>query len=161
MATITFKAIRPGRSRIFNYTGAKNEMVRLLNQEARLAQQQFQRTTATWKHKPSFTIVATSTYERRVVTSDQNYSRINFGTRAHLIVPRTAPILKFRVPYSAKSSPGNIGSNSGGPGPNPVVAKEVHHPGTAPRNFDKTIAEMHRFYFMSEVVRLVIGAIQK
>lgn len=160
MASVSFKAIPIGSSKIFNVSATKAAMTTLLNQEVRLAQTQFKRTTATWNKKPVFSIVSVSTYIKRVVTSDKIYSYINFGTDAHIIVPRNAPVLKFKAPYVARTSPGSISSGQSSAGPTPVVAMEVHHPGTKPRNFDEVIARMHSYYFADEVVRLVIGAIQ-
>jgi hypothetical protein len=65
---------------------------------------------------------------------------VNNGTKPHVIVPRRAARLVFKVGgFRAKTVPGAIRSRKGARGKNLVFAKVVHHPGTEARKFDEVI----------------------
>jgi len=75
-------------------------------------------TYRTFTHKPKFTkeraklvgsVVIGSSY-----TQDENYTRLNDGTRAH-IVGQNRQLMAFHPRYQRKTVPGHIGSGRGGP----------------------------------------------
>lgn len=111
-----------------------------LTGEAKAVKVDFGVTTQTWKHRPEFTIE--SEEGRRVVaTDDEVFGWIDEGTDPHIIVAHNAPVLTFGVGGSPKTAPRVIGSRAGTKGGGIVRAKQVHHPGTAPRLFTDTIRD--------------------
>lgn len=114
-----------------------------LRDAAEDAVKDFEKTTATWRNQPSFTIK-----EQRdgflVGTDDAVWSMLDKGTRAHRIVARRAKRLRFASGFSAKTRPGFIGSQSGGSSGGPVFAQAVQHPGTTARAWSKLIAAKYR-----------------
>ena len=123
----------------------------------------FEKTHKTWDHDPKFV----STIRRRagatvvrVATTDDIYRFVTRGTKRHKIVAKNSPVLVFKGTYKAKTLPGTVRSRSGGSSGPTVVAREVQHPGTKARNFDKLIAadwrkKLRRIYlqFMKDAAR--------
>lgn len=137
---IVCKSIKPAR---FRSEAFRQHITTAANQVANGIEADFRATTATWEHKPAFEkIVDTvaSPVQILVGTDDPIYAFVDMGTRPHAIFPRNAKVLAFPSAYSAKTSPGVIGSSGGGSSGSTVFAAYVQHPGTAPRNFDETIA---------------------
>lgn len=104
----------------------------------------FDATTKTWDRE----VVFETTYKESkssasvtVATDDEIYRYVNDGTEAHIIRPKNARILRFASGYTAKTSPGTIGSSTGGSFGASVVARVVRHPGTKARKFDEAILE--------------------
>lgn len=98
--------------------------------------------TQTWQHKPRFAIDTPSRYERTIGTDDQVFGMLDAGTKAHVIRPKRARgILRFTTPFQSKTLPNQIMSRAGSKGTTPVVARVVHHPGTAARNWKLTVAK--------------------
>lgn len=117
---------REQKSRIDDATRAKAEEAKDLHES----------NVATWRNKPTFVIVRTSTgYD--VKTDDEIYAMLDGGTRPHRIEGN--PTLAFQNSYVAKTQPGVIGSGSGGASGPMVFAAGVDHPGTAPRRFSQTV----------------------
>lgn len=118
----------------------------------------FNRTTASWSHDVPFTTVV-QTWARIVMTQEAIYNMLNKGTAPHEIMPRSARALVFQVPYQAKSTPGVIASKSGGTGGQTVYTRgPVQHPGTAPRQWDQTIAETYLAVFPVRMQAAITGA---
>lgn len=112
-----------------------------LNAVALDMQIDFKTTTQTWRDKPTFAIASPTPYSRTIGTDDENYARLNAGTRPHLIRPRSGGVLVFKTPFAPKTLPRSISSGPGRTGSNVVfTAKPVNHPGTEARAWDKTIA---------------------
>jgi hypothetical protein len=107
----------------------------------------FQRTTRSWVRRPEFTVdsaISADGFEVMVGTNDKIYSFVDRGTRAHFIGPKKPGgklYFQWGGPgsYVAKSVPGFIGSQAGGPSGPMVTRKFVWHPGNAPRDFSKLI----------------------
>lgn len=100
----------------------------------------FERTVASWEHKPAFR-AGGNLFDRWIGTQDVVYDYVAHGTRPHVIRPRDpGGKLAFQTGYTAKTSPNVIGSRPGGASGNTVYANEVMHPGTEARNFDTIIA---------------------
>ena len=107
----------------------------------------FRRVVGNWNHKPVF-------QARKFITTDylkvnvfptgpnaQIYKWVTDGTRAHIIRARNAPMLAFQLGYKPKTRPvgqyGGMGVATG----SKVFAKEVRHPGTKAREFERAIKE--------------------
>jgi hypothetical protein len=109
----------------------------------------FQATTRTWKTKVVFVLNVRAKQGYALVftrnasgtESAKIYDFVNEGTRPHLIRPVRAKLLVFQQSYSPKTSPGVIGSGTGGPSGGTVVARTVKHPGSKGRHFVDEIAK--------------------
>lgn len=119
------------------------------NRVAKDIKKDFEATVATWEdeNKPSFgSIVDTTGGEISLLVDVESngeiYGYVNDGTKPHLI-PKSGPgVLKISEGYRPKTSPGVIGSRSGGAGDRFIIRKtQVKHPGTEGRHFDKAIAK--------------------
>lgn len=106
----------------------------------------FKVTVQTWQQKPDFAI-SESPGERTIGTDDEIYGYVNDGTRAHLIVAKTAAGLAFGSQFTPKTSVRVIGSSAGSRGGPLRRPKAVRHPGTEAREFDEVIAEKWRDLF--------------
>lgn len=104
------------------------------------AKADFEVTQQTWsgKSKGDFKIKS-GPGERLIYTDSKIYGYVDKGTRAHIIRAKRKT-LAFKGGYKAKTSPGRIGSTSGGASGGWMFAKAVRHPGTKARNFSKVIA---------------------
>lgn len=108
--------------------------------QAEMVRRDYEKTTATWEHKPEFTITETDGGTRFTVgTDDKIYGFVTHGTRPHIIEARNAPVLAFRGGYKAKTTPRVIGSGPGGASGDVMFRQQVHHPGTEARDFERTI----------------------
>lgn len=110
-----------------------------LDLAAESVQGDFEETVSSWGTKPEFTIEK-EPLTRTIGTNDENYARVNAGTKPHLIQPVNARALRFTVPNVPKTQPNVIDSQAGSRGDEVVFARKVNHPGITPRQFDDTIA---------------------
>ena len=147
MATIKAKAIKPKK---LNLAAMRRELGDELGAIAEDVQTDFDKTTQTWTHKPAWT-QTTKAGDRRaefaVLTSDEIYGYVDRGTKPHIIRPKRATRLAFAPGGSPKTTPRVIGSTSGSRGGTTVYSKGVQHPGTKPREFEKTLATKWRKLF--------------
>jgi len=149
--TIVVKIIKPSKlNQVAIYDALVNAMI-LFGKDLL---KEFKKTTKTWKRKPKFetlrdTGIAAGKMEIAVLTDDEIYGYLNDGTGKWGPSHKEYPIpkvftpkskrLKFQKSYSAKTSPGVIGSKSGGPSGPFVVRGQIMHPGIEPRKFDNVI----------------------
>lgn len=113
-----------------------------LNSTALAIKADFAVTVQTWQDKATFVILSPSPWSRTIGTDDAIYGMLNEGTRAHDIVPKPGKVLAFRTPFRSKTLPRQIASRAGSKGTNQVFSPNgVHHPGTAAREWDTTIAQ--------------------
>lgn len=155
-----FKAIKA------NELKAKAMRLELLNELKKVGREvvkDFQATTATWKHKPKFeqTISLKGGPSIQVGTDDEIYRYVEEGTKPHDIYPRKAKVLRFKPGYSAKTSPGVIGSGPGGASGKEILRPYVRHPGTKPRNFAKAIEKKWRRSFPDRMQKAMKRAREK
>ena len=136
---LVFKAIRPGR---FNDAVFATTIRAAAAKAAQDMHTDFKSTTATWSHYVEFETLFDMNPGPTVFigTDDKIYGYVNDGTVPHPIFPKHAKALSFqwggKGSYRAKTTPGVIGSQPGGP-TGPRVAKPyVQHPGTKARRFD-------------------------
>lgn len=117
----------------------------------------FESTTKTWDHSVEFTMEY-SAQEITVGTDDELYALVNNGASSHTITPRRARSLVFQPGYKAKTSPGVIGSKSGGKSGDPIQVPSVSHPGFQARAFDEAIAKKHDLDFGDAIDKAIAQA---
>lgn len=141
-------------------------MLNQLRKEGRIIAKEFRKTVATWDEKPKFefliglsgsdaSLVVGPTGPARLV---EIYGYINNGTPPHPITASPG-VLIFQENYNAKTSPGIVGSSSGGSSGGWVRKHGVLNPGIEPRNFTKIIIKENLPRFqqnMSKASRVVI-----
>src|SRR3990167_3646741 len=104
------------------------------------ALQLFEKTTATWEHKPSFELrLARAGWS--ISTRSKIYGYVDTGTRAHPITPRGPGPPVFTRGGAAQTRPRRLSSSPGKRGTVWVSARAVAHPGTEPREFSIIIQE--------------------
>ena len=116
----------------------------VLDEVAKNIKIDFDVTTQTWEHRPSFKVELIKD-GRFISTRNQIYDFVNAGTRPHIIVPKNASMLRFPAKgFSAKTRVGQIRSLKGSKGSGTAYALIVHHPGTKAREFAEAIANKHK-----------------
>lgn len=147
-----WKVIKPSRLRD---DALRLELLNAMRRMGTKIKGDFEKTTATWKHKPKFEVLVSLKGVGPTVvvdTNDEIYRYVSEGTKPHVIRPRTpGGRLAFQGTYTAKTSPGVIGSTSGGSSGDMVYAREVHHPGTQARDFHKVISKEWQGKFKREM----------
>jgi hypothetical protein len=110
-----------------------------LDQGAANAEALLARPTTSWKHKaPMHT--ERGPWWRASGTDDDIYGYVSKGTKAHVIRARKGGRLAFG-PSTPKTRPGSLTGSAGSRGPVDTFRRQVHHPGTKARRFDKLAAE--------------------
>lgn len=145
---VQMKAIHPKRFALSELAVAERMMLEGLS-IAVLAQ--FRKVTATWEHKPRFSVskrVTSKNLILTVTTDDEIFGWVNAGTEQHVIEPRSpvskrnparASSLAYRRSFRPKTRRGVIGSSAGGKTGEYVYPVSVTHPGIEAREFTTTI----------------------
>jgi len=136
---MAWKAIKP---KPFKPEAFQRNVIKTMTDVGAGFKHDFDATTKTWNRKVPFdTVLETNKIQASVTvsTGDDIYRFVNDGTKPHEIRAKNARVLSFRGGYTAKTSPGVIGSGGGGASGSMMHAKSVHHPGTKARNFDEAI----------------------
>lgn len=127
---------------VFDAKKMRGAIISALNGTAKAIKVDFDVTTQTWQHRPTFKIASPSEFTREISTDDDVYAMLEVGTKPHVIRPKRARgILRFTMPFRSKTIPNEIRSRKGNKGNTPVVARRVNHPGTKPRLWSKVIAK--------------------
>lgn len=141
MSIITLKEIKPTRLKV----EAINDEIR---KEADAVSKDMlldaELTTWTWDHDVKFDRVVEVMPDGvliEVSTQDRIWRYVDEGTKAHIITPKMAKVLRFPGTYTAKTVPGVMTARAGGASGPDVFAKVVRHPGTKPRNFSKELTK--------------------
>lgn len=108
----------------------------------------FQRTTRTWATRPEFDVRYSTTADGVRIeggTDDKVWNILDAGAPPHVILPKKpGGVLVFpwggKGSYTAKTTPGVIGSGPGGPSGKLVFLRRVNHPGITPRNWIPDLA---------------------
>lgn len=130
------------KGNLFNLAAVQRAITGTLVQAAQEAQQDMQKTTATWQHEVTFAITPIPDgFE--VNTNDPIWHMVDEGTKPHIITPKRGKVLVFGPGSRPKTAPRVIGSSAGSKGGAPVVAHIVHHPGTAARGFSEVLQEKY------------------
>lgn len=132
--------ILPKRKNLFDIPAGHAASQQALESLAQEARAEYEKTTATWEHKPVF-IVRINQGNVSVTSNDKIYGFVDLGTKAHMIRGRSGNPLSFTVGGSAKTRPRVISSSRGSRGDTWVSTYEVRHPGTEPREFTVIIQE--------------------
>jgi len=120
-------------------TGFKTAVDQALESEGKRVKAAFDSTASDFDDKPTFTIKS-SPGQREISTTHKIYGFVNNGTAPHIISPLTRLFLAFPGFSRPKTRPGQLGSTGGHTAGPEVFARQVHHPGTKARKFDKIIA---------------------
>jgi hypothetical protein len=125
-----------------------------------IKQQDFEKTTATWKHKPKFESVVSLTGPGPVLlvgTDDEIYGYVSRGTKEHAIWAgiytgkSSKKVLAFPSRSTPKTRPGVIGSGAGSRGKVDTFRPYVMHPGTKPRKFEEAIRKKREKWFKRQM----------
>lgn len=136
--------------RPLNVSGMKQEFINMMRDVGERIREEFEDTTKTWNHKPSFEPstsvpkVGADMISVETTTTDKQYNWVSDGTRPHLIFPVNSKALAFPGTFIPKTFPGIIGSGVGFVGPVDEIHPSVAHPGVEARKFDKAIAESEK-----------------
>lgn len=121
-----------------------------LDDSADLIALDLEKPTKTWKTKVKASIKKLA-MARIIGIDNEIYGYVSKGTRPHIIRAKRAKYLAFGSVYSPKTTVNSLDSSSGSRGPTDTFRKEVHHPGTDARNFDKIAAKNARRVFPDAV----------
>jgi hypothetical protein len=113
-----------------------------LRDAAEAAQKDYESTTKTWTHQPTF-VIQKIAIGYKVATDNDIWQMLDVGTKPHDIVASKIA-LRFPGGFRAKTQPGVLGSTSGGASGGAVFRRKVHHPGTKARGWSKLIAKEWR-----------------
>jgi len=137
------KWIRPPRIP----TGQIDQQLRMaLRQAGSVVQVEYKLFTGTWeqKNEPQWKQLGPRKEGNDLVwrygTSSVPFMYVEEGTRPHIIRARIARMLRFQTGFIAKTKPGQIASGVGARFGPFARAKQVMHPGNAPRHISETIA---------------------
>ena len=177
MPTVAFRVTRSRRAFV-NAPQVKKVLEKALDGEVKPHFiDEFDKVVANWKHKPVFQgrkfITADAIWVNIFPTGANKliYTYVTKGTRKHDIPlsPKSAGWLAFMWggpgSYNAKTGPGG---KFGGPGTvsggSMTFAKQVHHPGNAPRDFEDVILKKEKPWYsrtMENAWRRAIRAMSK
>lgn len=138
---IVWKAIKPARFDDKAFTRAMNKAAKSAASDIK---GDFEKTTKYWRHKPVFEKVVQigpNAVAVLVGTDDEIYGYVDGGTKPHVIRATRAKMLRFLSEYRAHTQPRVLESGRGGARGKAIYRKEVMHPGTEAREFDKLISE--------------------
>lgn len=162
MVQVRFKPIIPKGIKVKALIG---ELESAMKRVQRDIADDFSATTRTWNHKPKFDreFESTKQHIRVAVTTDSDiYRYVSEGTKPHIIRPRRGTTLRFQSGYSAKTSPGAIGSSSGGASGEFIFTRRgVRHPGTKARKFPEAIAKKQERPIRLRIAKAIKQAAKK
>lgn len=120
----------------------------------------FVATVGTWSTPATFEVASQGAYTRQITTGNKIWGMLNEGTKPHRILPKKPNgKLRFRTGYASKTTPGVLGSNSGGASGGSVFARGVNHPGTSPRSWDETAKDKYDDLLGKIVQRAIDAAV--
>lgn len=151
---IIFRAIKP--SRAFQSSVFRDEMKKEMESLAKDVQQDFERTTSTWKHRVKFSKKVSAGASAggisiEVNTKDKIYGYVDEGTKPHVIKAKRGKRLAFSSKFVPKTESNVILSVPGSKGKVDTFRKQVHHPGTEARHFSKVIAKSFKPQFKKAI----------
>lgn len=148
---IAWKEIRPKR---FDSEAFRREIVAAIEKAAEDVLEDFEKTTATWNHKPDFEKLTQENPPTLFIsTDDEIYGYVDRGTKPHIIWAgiytgrSNKKALAFPSSSTPKTTPRIIGSTAGSRSSEKVVRPYVNHPGTKPRHFEEVIEKKWRPLF--------------
>ncbi|HCB12254.1 MAG TPA: hypothetical protein DEP36_01595, partial [Gammaproteobacteria bacterium] len=160
-SVVRVKVVKPQKLKVKEM---RLELLNALRSSAKDTEREYKKTVATWKHEVKFeTIIAIgkTKAEFLVGTDDEIFRYVDEGTKPHIIRPVKAKALRFFSNFSAKTTPGIIGSSQGGSSGDLVFSQGVSHPGTKARNFSKVINSKGKKAFYSKMRAAMKRAAEK
>ena len=161
---IKLTSITPSRAKMLDKRTLEKDLDTALRNTAKTVRADFRRTTKTWNRRPKFKITGPRNtglkMEILISTNNEIYSYVTRGTRAHLIPksPKRIGSLAFPKKFKSKTRPRIIGSRSGFRGGGTAFAKQVKHPGSKARDFDKEIVKRRSGYLATQVNQAFLHA---
>jgi hypothetical protein len=153
-------------SKIAHFKAAKKTFVRYrtikravedgLDEAAQVAEEYLAKPTTYWKEKASFDQSKTA-WTRTITATDKRYGWIDKGTRARLIRPRRAKVLRFAADSRPKTRPGTMTGSAGAAGYPIVFSRAVRHPGIKARKFSQQ-AKKHMDKRLPKIMNKAIKA---
>lgn len=162
MPSVSLKAITP--KTIPSTKEYLKAITSAVQKTANLTKRDYEATTRTWKHKPKFDVIIAEFGGDYLVTAGTDnliYKWTDEGTKPHIIRPRRAAFLRFRVGGRAKTTPGVIGSGPGAVGTDWRSAQFVLHPGTTARRFTKIIQSRRQKTLEQEISQNIAKVARK
>ena len=163
-SVLSIKTIKPQKMKIDE---VRLELLNALRAEAKDTIAEYKKTVATWRNPPEFTeaISLAGGDASVLVTPDgphrKQFEYVDLGTVPHIIRPVRATILRFRTGYSAKTSPGVIGSTGGGASGDVVYRPQVFHPGTEARRFSEIIQQRRKDKYRERILGAMRRGMEK
>jgi hypothetical protein len=154
MARISIRAILPKTNKLIDPVKLDREINNALDKTSEIILRDFRKTIRTWNNKPIFRRRKFRVVERlgvEIFTDNEIYYYVTRGTKAHIIRPVRAPRLRFQTGFRSKTRVRVIGSRAGSRSGPTVFARQVSHPGSKARDFDKEIANRREKTFNSRV----------
>lgn len=156
MSALVYKLIKPQTLKVDIF---RLYFLNALRQAGRDIMKDFEKTTATWKNKPTFEIQISLSggLQVEVYTEDEIYRYVDKGTEPHDIWPgfytgkSDKKVLAFSSTFSPKTIPGVIGSGPGSRGKVDTFRPYVEHPGTKARNFSEEIQKKWQTIFKTRM----------
>jgi len=156
MSALVYKLIKPQTLKVDIF---RLYFLNALRQAGRDIMKDFEKTTATWKNKPTFEIQISLSggLQVEVYTEDEIYRYVDKGTEPHDIWPgfytgkSNKKVLAFSSTFSPKTIPGVIGSGPGSRGKVDTFRPYVEHPGTKARNFSEEIQKKWQTIFKTRM----------
>lgn len=167
MGLLKFKKIRP---KSFNENAFVQSFNRAIKSFANDVQKDFNLTTKSWNHNVDWENIQVASLSQvyfKVTTVDQIYTWVNSGTATgrggstYEIHPRNKNILAYRENFQPKTTPGLIGSFSGGRTGNYTLRSYTVHPGMRAREFDKTIKKHYSPLFKPAMLTAMSDFVDK
>lgn len=133
----------------FNARRHQQAVEQALDKAALVVEADFQKSTATWEHKPVFNVTR-EPGKRTIFTTDPQYNWINRGTRIRYAT--------MTPDFIAKTKPGVLASGTGRGGVL-FVSRKHPRPGIEARSFDMLIVEEINATFaplvQAEILRVI------
>lgn len=139
---------------LINIGKVRAALDRCLTDSADLVAIDLEKPTKTWKTKIKAAIKKMAM--GRIISIDNAiYGYVSKGTKPHIIRAKRAKYLAFGSAYGPKTTVNSLDSSSGSRGPVDTFRKEVRHPGSKARNFDKIAADNARKVFPKRVAQAI------
>lgn len=155
----------------FNKDAVRVELLAAARKAGDKLKKEFEKTTASWEgEKPGFVPdygveMSDGAFLNMTMAGGLGRDKwvwLNFGTRPHAIEPKSpGGVLAFQSGYQSKTTPGVIGSSSGGASGPMVFSRGVMHPGTKARNWSPIIMKNFKPVFRVDMKDALATGLRK
>jgi hypothetical protein len=154
-----FRAIVP-KGKIVDDGALQAAILAAINDTTKTMVYDFDATVRTWENKPDFyqvdAEVTGGMAQGAAGTDDDIYGYVARGTKPHGEDANSASIMVFASGYTAKTTPGTLGSKAGGVSDEKVYATHVNHPGIQARGFEDAIAKKRQRTLQNNVTAAIL-----